>query len=296
MSDHETATSAVRNLNGHDVKGRPLRIDLADSDPLLEGKTTNRGELEGGILGASHSGSHGSNAAKQTIPRGVQVPAGSTALDVISNVIASMQPSQLMDIMGHMKVSLVHLEYSAQHTNSSIGICIEIAGPSTKFIADSTSIGICTFPSHGNEPDCRCVRPTSEFWGLPSPTQGRTPLLYLLCADPTLIHAWFQKMLAATAASRSSAAPTPQPAPVSTPVPPPPPPVPSAAAPPAPYFAIPPPGTIPPPLQALHPQYQHYPPIPGQQFQPGPPPPAAAPNPTDEQRKVRTGLLCRAAD
>jgi cleavage stimulation factor subunit 2 len=103
-SDHETAASAVRNLNGTDVKGRPLRIDLADSDPLLEGKTTNRGELEGGIIGASHSGSHASTFAKQTIPRGVQVPPGSTALDVISNVIASMQPAQMMDIMGHMKV------------------------------------------------------------------------------------------------------------------------------------------------------------------------------------------------
>ncbi|KAK7683773.1 hypothetical protein QCA50_013149 [Cerrena zonata] len=43
--DHETAQSAVRNLNGQDVGGRPLRIDLADSDPFLEGKTTVRGEL-----------------------------------------------------------------------------------------------------------------------------------------------------------------------------------------------------------------------------------------------------------
>jgi cleavage stimulation factor subunit 2 len=44
-ADHETALSAVRNLNNVDVGGRPLRIDLADSDPFLEGKTTVRGEL-----------------------------------------------------------------------------------------------------------------------------------------------------------------------------------------------------------------------------------------------------------
>ncbi|KZV82914.1 hypothetical protein EXIGLDRAFT_778091, partial [Exidia glandulosa HHB12029] len=37
--------SAVRNLNNTLVEGRPLRIDLADSDPFLEGKTTSRGEL-----------------------------------------------------------------------------------------------------------------------------------------------------------------------------------------------------------------------------------------------------------
>lgn len=43
--DHETAQSAVRNLNNVDCGGRPLRIDLADSDPFLEGKTTMRGEL-----------------------------------------------------------------------------------------------------------------------------------------------------------------------------------------------------------------------------------------------------------
>jgi cleavage stimulation factor subunit 2 len=37
--------SAVRNLHNTDVGGRPLRIDLADSDPFLEGKTTVRGEI-----------------------------------------------------------------------------------------------------------------------------------------------------------------------------------------------------------------------------------------------------------
>lgn len=45
VEDHETAQSAVRNLNNVDCGGRPLRIDLADSDPFLEGKTTVRGEL-----------------------------------------------------------------------------------------------------------------------------------------------------------------------------------------------------------------------------------------------------------
>lgn len=35
----------MRNLHGVDVGGRPLRIDLADSDPFLEGKTTVRGEI-----------------------------------------------------------------------------------------------------------------------------------------------------------------------------------------------------------------------------------------------------------
>ncbi|KAF8308983.1 hypothetical protein DL93DRAFT_2086333 [Clavulina sp. PMI_390] len=88
--DHESAKSAVRNLNGHDVKGRPLRIDLADSDPLLEGKTTHRGELD-------------DSKPVNTLPPGVPVPPGSSALDAITHVLATMQPSQLMDVMGHMK-------------------------------------------------------------------------------------------------------------------------------------------------------------------------------------------------
>lgn len=94
--------SAVRNLNHTDVKGRPLRIDLADSDPFLEGKTTTRGELDGEQKAGPSGGGGGGG-----IPQGVPVPPGSSALDVISNVIATMQPQQLMDIMGHMKVRLV---------------------------------------------------------------------------------------------------------------------------------------------------------------------------------------------
>jgi len=58
--DHKTTLSAVRNLNGTDVGGRPLRIDLADSDPFLEGKTTVRGELmDGGVPGHSEPRSRG---------------------------------------------------------------------------------------------------------------------------------------------------------------------------------------------------------------------------------------------
>lgn len=32
MLDHETAASAVRNLNNYDINGRTLRVDFAESD------------------------------------------------------------------------------------------------------------------------------------------------------------------------------------------------------------------------------------------------------------------------
>lgn len=106
--DHETAASSVRNLNGYDVKGRPLRIDLADSDPLLEGRTTNRGELEGGVVGSSHPGNAagrgGGAGSGGAIPKGVPVPPGGNALDMISNVIAGMSGERMMEVLGHMKV------------------------------------------------------------------------------------------------------------------------------------------------------------------------------------------------
>lgn len=106
--------SAVRNLNGQDVRGRPLRIDLADSDPLLEGKTTIRGEIPDGGSGSNDNAGMGrasgsgpsASGQSQKIPPGVPVPPGSNALDVISQVLATIRPAQLMEVMSQMKVCL----------------------------------------------------------------------------------------------------------------------------------------------------------------------------------------------
>ncbi|KAG6906778.1 hypothetical protein DXG01_012143 [Tephrocybe rancida] len=113
---HETAASAVRNLNNTDVGGRPLRIDLADSDPFLEGKTTVRGELvDGGTPGPAEprSGWRGgetrpeSNSLLANLPPGIPVPQGASALDYISQTLATMQPSQLMEVLAQMKAFVI---------------------------------------------------------------------------------------------------------------------------------------------------------------------------------------------
>ncbi|THH27190.1 hypothetical protein EUX98_g6999 [Antrodiella citrinella] len=140
MQDHDTALSAVRNLNGQEIGGRPLRIDLADSDPFLEGKTTIRGELidagetraqwrerererefggGGSSSGTSGRGGHGgggsgrypgakndANAFLAKLPRGVQIPPGSSALDSISALLARENPSQILEVLAQMKVGL----------------------------------------------------------------------------------------------------------------------------------------------------------------------------------------------
>jgi cleavage stimulation factor subunit 2 len=44
--DHETAASAVRNLNNYDIGGRTLRVDFADSDKeMIDPKFQQRYEV-----------------------------------------------------------------------------------------------------------------------------------------------------------------------------------------------------------------------------------------------------------
>ena len=100
LKDHETAASAVRNLHGTEVAGRPLRIDLADSDPFLEGKTTTKGEFIG-LERERHA-----KDVLTGLPPGVLVPPGSTPLDVISKSLANIRPQQMIEILGQMKVRI----------------------------------------------------------------------------------------------------------------------------------------------------------------------------------------------
>lgn len=112
--------SAVRNLHDTDVGGRRLRIDLADSDPFLEGKTTQHGELldtsetraqwrarndQGDDNDSKHGGP--SNFLK-TLPPGIPLPAGVTALDSISTTLASIDPAQLTEVLAQMKAFVIN--------------------------------------------------------------------------------------------------------------------------------------------------------------------------------------------
>jgi len=115
FADHETAQSAVRNLNNVDCGGRPLRIDLADSDPFLEGKTTMRGELidSGGGWRDRHRdgpdrdrrGLGGGSGGDwlSSLSRGTPLPPGMNCMDAISQTVASIRPGQMMEILAAMK-------------------------------------------------------------------------------------------------------------------------------------------------------------------------------------------------
>lgn len=103
MLDHETAQSAVRNLNGKEVGGRPLRIDLADSDPLLEGRSTSFGELLEGDKKPLADNS--TESWLNNLPPGVAVPPGKSSLDMITNAVVGATQSQLVEAIYDMKAS-----------------------------------------------------------------------------------------------------------------------------------------------------------------------------------------------
>ncbi len=119
--EHETALSAVRNLNGQEIGGRPLRIDLADSDPFLQGKTTVRGEIidggetraqwrernereRGGDRDDRHGRGDDPNSFLHNLPKGVSLPPGTNASDAITNVLATSDPGQILEVLAQMKV------------------------------------------------------------------------------------------------------------------------------------------------------------------------------------------------
>ncbi|KAH6910767.1 hypothetical protein BKA70DRAFT_1271465 [Coprinopsis sp. MPI-PUGE-AT-0042] len=108
FADHETALSAVRNLNNTDVGGRPLRIDLADSDPFLEGKSTVRGEIRNSTSSLRGDDSLASlstfsSSTMSNLPPGKPAPPGMTTLDAISQTLATMPTGQGLEMLAQMK-------------------------------------------------------------------------------------------------------------------------------------------------------------------------------------------------
>lgn len=90
----------MRNLNGKEVGGRPLRIDLADTDPVVEGRSTSFGEL---VEEEKRRVSNTENFLNM-LPQGVNVPPGKTSLDVITEAVVKSTQSQLYESISDLKV------------------------------------------------------------------------------------------------------------------------------------------------------------------------------------------------
>ncbi|KAF8424951.1 hypothetical protein EV426DRAFT_532452 [Tirmania nivea] len=94
--DPETAASAVRNLDGHEVMGRKLRVDFSH-----EGNAT---DMEGGEIGPIQTGAaQSSSSSLPALPPGVDIPPNLQAPEAISNTLKTLPPTQLLDILSQMK-------------------------------------------------------------------------------------------------------------------------------------------------------------------------------------------------
>ncbi|PWW79056.1 hypothetical protein C7212DRAFT_356258 [Tuber magnatum] len=91
-SDQETAASAVRNLDNHEIMGRKLRVDFSH-----EGSATEGMGMDDIMTQAGGSG------VLPALPPGADLPAGINAPDAISRTLSALQPPQLLDILGQMK-------------------------------------------------------------------------------------------------------------------------------------------------------------------------------------------------
>ncbi|QPC74846.1 hypothetical protein HYE68_005598 [Fusarium pseudograminearum] len=102
--DTDSASSAVRNLNDHEIMGRKLRVDFSneqkgsddDKDPSTSGYN----------MHASNGAATNYNAQPSTLPplpSGKELPPGVSCTDSISRTLQTLPPAQLLDILSQMK-------------------------------------------------------------------------------------------------------------------------------------------------------------------------------------------------
>ncbi|KAL9949033.1 hypothetical protein D7B24_005909 [Verticillium nonalfalfae] len=104
--DHDSAASAVRNLNDYETMGRKLRVDFSNEGGT-DDNDFNQGR-DGLSFGAPNTYGQAAPAAPQAstlppLPPGKELPANITATDAISRTLNTLPPSQLLDILTQMK-------------------------------------------------------------------------------------------------------------------------------------------------------------------------------------------------
>ncbi|XP_063855860.1 LOW QUALITY PROTEIN: cleavage stimulation factor subunit 2-like [Scylla paramamosain] len=83
--DQETALSAMRNLNGYEIGGRPLRVDNACTEK-------SRMEMQSLMMGPVVESPYGAEVEPNKAP------------EAISNAVASLPPEQMYELMRQMKL------------------------------------------------------------------------------------------------------------------------------------------------------------------------------------------------
>ncbi|KAK3300322.1 uncharacterized protein B0H64DRAFT_428410 [Chaetomium fimeti] len=117
--DYDSAASAVRNLNDHEIMGRKLRVDfsnetVSDEDNRdRDGATGASGANYPNPAGANGSGANAPQSSIQPagaggsslppLPQGKDLPPGVSCTDAISRTLNTLPPAQLLDILQQMK-------------------------------------------------------------------------------------------------------------------------------------------------------------------------------------------------
>ncbi|KAL8930861.1 MAG: hypothetical protein Q9208_000402 [Pyrenodesmia sp. 3 TL-2023] len=104
-TDKDAAASAIRNLDGHQVMGRELRVAYSHQGPKDDSNDASRNNQQqhqqppNGYTSQPQS----SNTGLPTLPPGVDLPPGLECPDAISKTINLLPTEQLLDILAQMK-------------------------------------------------------------------------------------------------------------------------------------------------------------------------------------------------
>ncbi|KAI3400263.1 hypothetical protein diail_3644 [Diaporthe ilicicola] len=114
--DADSAASAVRNLNDHEIMGRKLRVDFSNEGGTGNddsGRANDRSDANNYNNNGSNSsynppppnGNDASSAGGPLppLPPGRELPPGVTCTDAISRTLNTLPPAQLLDILSSMK-------------------------------------------------------------------------------------------------------------------------------------------------------------------------------------------------
>ncbi|EGO52498.1 hypothetical protein NEUTE1DRAFT_72168 [Neurospora tetrasperma FGSC 2508] len=114
--DYDSAASAVRNLNDHEIMGRKLRVDFSNETVSDEdgGRDRDGGSNQNapGSYNAQPPNGGGYNTAPPAsaappalgpLPQGKDLPPDVTCTDAISRTLNTLPPAQLLDILQQMK-------------------------------------------------------------------------------------------------------------------------------------------------------------------------------------------------
>ncbi|TDZ58354.1 Cleavage stimulation factor subunit 2 [Colletotrichum trifolii] len=105
--DNDSAASAVRNLNDHEIMGRKLRVDFSNEGGSDGDDVHGHGRDGANVSYASNGYNPAAVPAPSSslppLPPGKELPPNVTATDAISRTLTTLPPSQLLDILTQMK-------------------------------------------------------------------------------------------------------------------------------------------------------------------------------------------------